>query len=189
MLVVHHSVAAVVHFAAALDSFGQKYEAMPADHKKIIQLIAQDYTNQEITDELGIPVGTVKTTINRICDNIFGELVKGLRRRRELRRLYIEYLENQLTRDPAVVCGFPGRVQNCLAVYGSLADPDSLKRTLVDHLGQVQYIPAYLDNHTVYWGLPSYRPLVDGSGASVKDLYLEWLVVSHTPKKNRKRFL
>ena len=170
-----------------LNEFARKFEALPPEHKRIVVLIAQEYTNQEIFEELSSSdfrfssVGTIKTTINRICDYFFGELVTGRDRRRELRRLYNEYRLSLHGKDCTVGGSFSGIPQNCLAVYGSLADPDSLRRTLVDHRGPVEYIPAYLGNHTVFWGLPSYRPLVDSSGATVRDLYLEWLVASRSP--------
>ena len=161
-----------------LDEFAQKFLTMPPEHQQIVALVGQGYTNQDIARVLNYSVGTVKTTINRICDSLFGATITGTKRRSELRNHYNDFRLWLAKRNFSVGDTFPGIVQNCLAVYGSLADPDSLRRTLVDHRGPVDYIPAFLDNHTIHWGLPSYRPLVDSDGNSVRDLYLEWLVVT-----------
>ena len=80
-----------------------------------------------------------------------------------------------------IVQEFSGAIRNLLFIYGSLMVPESLRRSLAEPPRRVEFIPAFLENHHVGWGLPSWRPLVDSEGAAVDDLYLAWLVVEHTP--------
>ena len=80
-----------------------------------------------------------------------------------------------------IVQEFSGAIRNLLFIYGSLMVPESLRRSLAEPQRRVEFIPAFLENHHVGWGLPSWRPLVDSEGAAVDDLYLAWLVVEHTP--------
>ena len=155
-------------------------EQLSTRHKQIVQLIAEDCTNEQIAARMKIKVNTVRTYINDIGSRVFGVDLKGAERRPTLRRLFNEH-QDQHRRTVDVVEEFTGVIWNLLFVYGSLLDPDSLRRSLADPQWGIECIRAFLENHTIRWGVPSWRPLVDSAGASVDKLYLEWLVVDHTP--------
>ena len=168
--------------------FKDKFEKMSPFRQDIVRLVAAGHTNEQIAGQLHAEVRTVRSTISAIGDIILEKLVTGPARRPLLGRLYNEYLEDldeQLRGDFVIKDGFSGPVWNLLFVYGSLIDQDSLRRSLADPKRRIECIPAFLDNHNIRWGVPSWRPLVDPEGASVNDLYLEWLVVDRTAGKSK----
>ena len=163
--------------------FGGKYQGWPERWQRIVQLIAADFDDHRMAQELYITANTIRTYITQIGDDVFGDAITGPRRRTMLRRLFIEHQAN-LREAVAVVDKFTDVVWNVLFTYGSLLDPGSLRRSLADPQRSIECIPAFLDNHDLRWGLPSWRPLVDSDGVSVDDLYLEWLEVVHNPGRS-----
>ena len=163
--------------------FGEKYEGWSERWKRIVQLIADDYDDYQMAQDLYVAPNTVRTYVNQIGDDVFGDAITGPRRRTMLRRLFTDYqawVQEAMTN----VEEFTDVVWNVLFVYGSLLDASSLRRSLADPQRNVECIPAFLENHGIRWGLPSWRSLVDNEGVSVNNLYLEWLTVDHTPGRS-----
>lgn len=160
--------------------FGEKYEGWSERWQRIVKLIADDYDDFQMAQDLYVTPNTVRTYITQIGDDVFGDAVTGPRRRTMLRRLFADYrawVEESMT----IAEDFTDVIWNVLFVYGSLLDSNSLRRSLADPQRHLECIPAFLDNHTIRWGLPTWRPSVDDEGVSVNNLYLEWLTVDHTP--------
>ena len=160
--------------------FGRKYEDWTERWQRIVQMVAEDYSDDQMAQDLYVTANTVRTYITQIGDAVFGDSITGPRRRTMLRRLFTEY-QAQLHEAVALVEEFTDVVWNVLFAYGSLLDSGSLRRSLADPQRNIECIPAFLENHSISWGLPSWRPLVDREGDSVDDLYLEWLMVDHSP--------
>ncbi len=164
--------------------FREKLEKMSPLRRDVVRLVAEGHTNEQIAGLLHAEIRTVRSTISAIGDIVFEKLVTGPARRPLLGQLYNEYLEEQIRGDFVIKDSFSGPVWNLLFAYGSLMDQASLRRSLADPQRRIECIPAFLDNHSIRWGVPSWRPLVDAGGASVNKLYLEWLVVDHAPGKS-----
>ncbi len=161
--------------------FGEKYEGWTERWRRIVQMIGEDYSDEEMARDLYVTANTIRTYITQIGDAVFGDGLTGPRRRTMLRRLFVEY-QAQLQDALTIVEEFTDVVWNPLFVYGSLLDSASLRRSLANPQRNIECIPAFLENHSINWGLPSWRPLIDHEGASVNDLYLEWLTVDYTPE-------